>query len=393
MKNIIVYGMRGTWKSTIWNELSKRLNKKFIDLDSYIVDKIWETVEIFVSKYGWEWFRDVEYTSLKEVLENNKDSLISLWWWTIAFDRNQKLILKDNYKLIFVYSDLDKIIKRVEQDKSNTDKRPSLTWKPLKEDLTEIYEKRKDVYEKYYDLKALNNWKLDDCLDGILDKINYWNICIPIIDFENGLDEKLTIINNSRQVKYVELRIDYLDDIDRLESIISNIDKQIILTNRTVNEWWKFEWNSKECIDLLSKYINKVNYVDFELRNLEYIDELKAKLTNQSLILSYHDFVKTPSLEELKNVLKDMSKYNPDVYKIAVMPNSINDVEILEKLVDYFKANYKWDFIFISMWKLWEETRIDFPKKWWLLTFWSFWKESAPWQINYEALYNNIFND
>jgi 3-dehydroquinate dehydratase len=42
-------------------------------------------------------------------------------------------------------------------------------------------------------------------------------------------------------------------------------------------------------------------------------------------------------LDELKEVLDRMKKYNPQVYKIAVMPNSEKDVEVIYKLVDYFK--------------------------------------------------------
>jgi len=384
--------MRGTGKSTIWRELSKKIDRKFIDLDNYIVDKIWETVEVFVSKYGWDGFRDMEYNCLKEVLDSNTDSIISLWWGTIAFERNRKLVLKNNYKLIYVYSDLDKIITRVEQDIKNTDKRPSLTWKPIKEDLTEIYNKRKDTYEKFYDLKVENNKVLDDCIDDIVLKHKNWNICIPIIDFESDLDKKIETINNSRQVKYAELRIDYLDDLTRLDEIISKIDKQIILTNRIKKEWWKFTWNSKESIQILLKYINKVNYIDYELENWDYIFDLKKKLKNQSLILSYHDFTKTPTFYELKKVLDRMRKYDPQVYKIAVMANNEKDVEVIYKLVDYFKRNYNKDFVFISMWELWKKTRIEFPQKWELFTFWSLWLESAPGQIRFDKLYDLIFN-
>ncbi len=384
--------MRGTWKSTVWRELSKRLNKEFIDLDTYIVDKIGETVEVFVSKYGWDGFRDMEHTCLKEVLEQNNEAIISLWGWTIAFVRNQKLVLKNNYKLIYVYSDLDKIITRVEQDTKNTDKRPSLTWKPLKEDLTEIYNKRKDTYEKFYDLKVDNNKSLDDCIEDIVKKLKFWNICIPIVDFENDLDDRIEVINNSRQVKYAELRIDYLDDLNHLENIISKIDKQIILTNRIVKEWWKFAWNSKQSIEILLEYIDKINYVDFELENWDYIIDLKEKLHNKSLILSYHDFQNTPKLEELKNVLASMKKYNPDVYKIAVMPNIEKDLEVIYELTKHFKDNYNWDFVLISMWELWINTRIELPKMWSLITFGSLWKESAPGQIKYDELYDLIFN-
>jgi 3-dehydroquinate dehydratase len=75
------------------------------------------------------------------------------------------------------------------------------------------------------------------------------------------------------------------------------------------------------------------------------------------------------------------------------MPKNKDDIQIIYDLRDYFVDNYPWkDFIFISMWELWMQTRIDIPKKWWLLTFWSLKDSSAPGQINYSNLYNLIFN-
>jgi 3-dehydroquinate dehydratase type I len=392
MKNIIIYWMRWTWKTTVWRELWKRLNKEFIDLDTYIEEKVSEKLFLYIKNNWWEKFRDIEHESLKELLDNKKDSIISLWWWALIFERNQKIILKNNYKLIYIYSDINTIIERINKDEVSWNNRNSLTWKTLEEELKEVYEWRKSIYEKFYDLKVDNNKSLDNCIEDIVRKLKFWNICIPIVDFENDLEDRIKIINNSRQVKYAEIRIDYLDDLNNFEDIISKIDKQIILTNRIEKEWWKFKWNSKESIDILLKYIDKVNYIDFELENWDYINELKDKLNNKSLILSYHDFFKTPHLDDLKKVLESMSKYNPEVYKIALMPNNEKDVEIIEELWYNFKSNFKGDFIFISMWELWQESRVNLPKKWWLLTFWSLWLESAPGQIKYDKLYDLIFN-
>jgi 3-dehydroquinate dehydratase len=36
-----------------------------------------------------------------------------------------------------------------------------------------------------------------------------------------------------------------------------------------------------------------------------------------------------------------MNQYNPDVYKIAMIPKSKEDVEIIYELTNYFKENYK----------------------------------------------------
>jgi len=393
MKNIIIYGMRWTWKSTIWKLLAKKLNKDFVDIDFYITNKINTTIDQFVKENWWDKFRDMEHKSLREVLENYENAVISLGGWTIIFERNQKLLLKNSYKLIYVYSDLDVITKRVLKDQINLENRPSLTWNNLYEDLKIVYEERKNIYEKFYDLKVINNWTIEGCLEKILNKISYWSVCVSIIDFDK-IEEKIETINSSNKIKFVELRIDYLDNLEKIDEIISKINKQIILTNRKKSEWWNFTWNSKDSIDILSMCIDKIEYVDFELSNGEFIKDLKYKLLGKTkLIISYHNFFETPSFDDLKKVIEIMSMYNPDVYKIAVMPNCEKDVEIMYELCEYFKINYNKDFVFISMWKLWEKTRWEFPKKWEIFSFWFLGEESAPWQISFEKLYDLIYND
>ena len=94
------------------------------------------------------------------------------------------------------------------------------------------------------------------------------------------------------------------------------------------------------------------------------IDELKKTLGDKKLILSYHNFESIPDMEFLKEKLKLMSAYSPDVYKIACMPKSGDDIHTLYTLQEYFAKEYKdKDFIFIAMGELGKETRITMPQK------------------------------
>lgn len=165
--------MRWTWKSSVWRELWKRLNKEFIDLDAYIEEKVWYKLFLYIKKNWWEKFRDIENESLKELLTSKRNSIISLWWGTIVFERNQKIILKNNYKLIYIYSDINTIIDRISKDEVLWNNRNSLTWKTLDEELKEVYKARKSIFEKFYDFKVDNNWNLNECINILLEKINY----------------------------------------------------------------------------------------------------------------------------------------------------------------------------------------------------------------------------
>lgn len=394
-KTIILYWMRWTWKTSIGRLLSQKLNKNFIDLDEFIENKIWDKINTFVSKNGWDAFRDKEHECLKEVLENYDNVVLSLGWWAITFERNSRIILKNAYKLIYIYSSLKDIVWRITNDENSGNSRPNLTWKSVLEELSEIYEKRKEIYEKFYDLKVENNWSLENIVSKIISKINYWNICVPITNFSN-IEKQIEIINNDNRIKYVELRIDFLDDAEKLKEIVWKIDKQIILTLRTKSEWWNFSWSEKEYFEILQKYWKLWDFVDVELSKLENTtisqNSFPSKNKKVKTIISYHNFEKTPKFEELVKILEKMKTHSPDVYKIAVMPKNENDIEMIYKLSEYFKQNFSWEFIFISMWEIGKQTRIKIPQMWWLLTFWSLSDISAPGQIWFEELYEKIFN-
>lgn len=171
MNNIILYWMRGTGKSTIWKLLAKILQKNCIDLDEYIKLKIGD-ISQYIEKKSWDAFRDIEHMYLKEILEKNSESIISLWWGTITFDRNSNLILKNNSKVIYIYSRLEDISKRIEKDEQNAKKRNSLTWKWIMQELSEVYQKRKDIYEKFYDIKVENNEDVEESVEKILYFLN-----------------------------------------------------------------------------------------------------------------------------------------------------------------------------------------------------------------------------
>ncbi len=72
-----------------------------------------------------------------------------------------------------------------------------------------------------------------------------------------------------------------------------------------------------------------VDLVDIELfSDKDTVNELiaLAKEKNVKTILSNHDFVKTPSGNEIFSRLKQMEEAGADIAKIAVMPESTEDV-------------------------------------------------------------------
>lgn len=135
---------------------------------------------------------------------------------------------------------------------------------------------------------------------------------------------------------YVELRFDFLkvEQIPEVLEIVKKDIKKIVCTLRPKTEGGKFEGNEKERISIL-KLIAEYNpfLLDIEYatirKNRDLVNYLKTTKTN--LLVSWHDFKKTPSFAELKKKLIQMSKFSPNV-KIVTTAKSTDDAAMILQL-------------------------------------------------------------
>ncbi len=128
---------------------------------------------------------------------------------------------------------------------------------------------------------------------------------------------------------YVEVRFDFLK-IEQIPEAIEMIKKdlnRIVCTLRPKMEGGKFSGNEKERIAIL-KLIAEYNpfLLDVEFntlkRNLSLVKYLKS--TKTKLLVSWHDFKKTPSSAKLKKKMEQMTKFSSNV-KIVSTAKSTND--------------------------------------------------------------------
>ncbi|MCH8085695.1 MAG: type I 3-dehydroquinate dehydratase [Thaumarchaeota archaeon] len=128
---------------------------------------------------------------------------------------------------------------------------------------------------------------------------------------------------------YVEVRFDFLK-IEQIPEAIKIIKKdlsKIVCTLRPKTEGGKFAGNEKERIAIL-KLIAEYNpfLLDVEFNTLKKNSSLVKylKSTKTKLLVSWHDFKKTPSSAELKKKMKQMSKFSSNV-KIVCTAKSTDD--------------------------------------------------------------------
>lgn len=128
------------------------------------------------------------------------------------------------------------------------------------------------------------------------------------------------------------------------------------------------------CIDLLD-----IQYLMGEKMCGYFVS--MAHEAEMAVILSYHDFEKTPSEEEMLDKLEKMQMFGADIAKIAVMPENLQDVLHLLSVTNQFAEQGKCPVITMSMGKKGMISRVTGEIFGSALTFAAGKKASAPGQI------------
>ena len=136
----------------------------------------------------------------------------------------------------------------------------------------------------------------------------------------------------------LEIRLDLLGIRDleaaaeTIRKVKSEIRLPVILTNRSIMEGGKWEGKEAERIGLLINLLfvkDGPDAVDIELSaEKEARDRVikAAKEHGKTVIVSSHDFSKTPVFQEMKTIFEEAFLAGADIAKLAVMPHSMRDI-------------------------------------------------------------------
>lgn len=130
-----------------------------------------------------------------------------------------------------------------------------------------------------------------------------------------------------KKSEYVEVRFDFLKPNqipDALELIKKNI-KRAVCTLRPTSEGGKFTGTETERISIL-KLISEYSpfLLDVEYNTLKKDKKLVKYLAKANILVSWHDFNKTPSTAVLVSMLKKMEKYSKYI-KIVTTAKYVDD--------------------------------------------------------------------
>ena len=148
------------------------------------------------------------------------------------------------------------------------------------------------------------------------------------------------------QTDILELRIDGIQKVN-LKKLVGHNKGEIVITNRVKEEGGDFAGEEKERVAFLLEAVALgAAYVDVELRTAPVlIARLKEKIEacrgQTKLILSYHNFERTPSPKELRKKLDDGYAAGADVVKIASLAGEPADNLKVLGLIPYAQRKQK----------------------------------------------------
>nr|WP_237728777.1 type I 3-dehydroquinate dehydratase [Bacillus halotolerans] len=178
-------------------------------------------------------------------------------------------------------------------------------------------------------------------------------IIVPLM----GKTEK-QILKEAEAVKLldpdiVEWRVDVFEKADDSEAVIKMIsklreslrDKLFLFTFRSHKEGGSKEMDVRSYIALLETAIRTkdIDFIDIELFSGEANVEALVSLAEENgvyVIMSNHDFQKTPAKDEIISRLRKMQELGAHIPKIAVMPKDAGDLLTLLDATYTMKTKY-----------------------------------------------------
>jgi 3-dehydroquinate dehydratase type I len=198
----------------------------------------------------------------------------------------------------------------------------------------------------------------------------------------------IAIKQANRLADLIELRVDYLRNAG-LGLLFQNRKKPFIVTHRRKEEGGRYRGDERKRLGVLQEAIDLgTDYVDVELATeRSLLQGLIRNKRSTRILLSFHDFRKTPPPKELQKLLDQMVRLEADVVKIVSFARSWEDNLNILSLLPFAKER-KQKIVAFCMGEKGKISRIFSP---FLGAAWTYAslnqsKTSAPGQLTAQAL-------
>lgn len=170
-QTIFMVGARGAGKTTIGNALAQALGYRFIDTDSFMQQTSLLTVAEIVAREGWSGFRRRESLALQMV--TSPETVVATGGGAVLSADNRAFMRRHGL-VIYLRASADILAERLAEEPEDA-QRPSLTGKPIVEEMQDVLAVRETMYQDvaHYVIDASRDpqWVVEQIQSLLLDAI------------------------------------------------------------------------------------------------------------------------------------------------------------------------------------------------------------------------------
>lgn len=145
MGPVFLIGYRCTGKTSTGKYLAKLLNKNFLDTDLVLESTYGTSIAQMVASHGWPYFRAKETETLMNL--DLESAPVIATGGGIILARENRLFLKQNGVVVYLYATAPVLTGRIRKDENNTQQRPDLTRDSLALETKKMLEIRNPLYQ------------------------------------------------------------------------------------------------------------------------------------------------------------------------------------------------------------------------------------------------------
>jgi shikimate kinase len=169
--NLFLIGYRCSGKTTIGKTIAETIDWSFVDADVILVRESGRPVKEIVDAEGWETFRRMEQSTLKQIC--TKDHQVVATGGGVVLDTANIKTMQTNGMVIWLRASAGTIQKRMQQDKSTGNFRPALTDKGRIEEIEDMLLQRTPYYESASDFSIqTDNVPINEISANIIQKLS-----------------------------------------------------------------------------------------------------------------------------------------------------------------------------------------------------------------------------
>ena len=209
-----------------------------------------------------------------------------------------------------------------------------------------------------------------------------------VVSFRDKTPERKIKEARDAGLDIAELRIDLFSSV-KPSCVLKEAAKfkgiPIIATIRSEIEGGKWRFHEEQRLKLFQAIISKVDAIDIELSSRFILGLVvqAARRAKKLVIISYHNFERTPRLDELNEIRELAESQGADVVKIAATARTAGDFRALASFtVEHAPSGI----ITVAMGKEAAASRIVFPALGSLVTYAHLGKPTAPGQLDLKSM-------